>query len=174
MSAMDEDWTEEDGGAGSGSPDLRGASPADPGPPPPPPPPVVKLTPSRPWIWGLGRRKKARARVRIQPGGGAFLVNGRDLDAFFQTLQSQNRAQAPLHATNTLGTYDIFCQVEGGGPTGQADAVRMGLARALKTANPAFDHVLRGNGLLTRDSRMKERKKYGRRGARRGFQFSKR
>lgn len=150
------------------------SGPIDAGPPPPPPPPIVKLTPSRPFIWGLGRRKSARARVRIKPGPGAFIVNGREINAFFLTLQSQTRATAPLHATNTLGTYDVFCEVEGGGPTGQADAVRMGLARALNTANPAFDHSLRQHGLLTRDSRMKERKKYGRRGARRGFQFSKR
>ena len=152
----------------------QGGIAVDDGPPPPPPPPIVKLTPSRPFIWGLGRRKSARARVRIKPGPGAFMVNGKEIDNFFTTLQNQMRARAPLSSTNTLGTYDVFCRVEGGGPTGQADAVRMGLARALKTANPAFEHTLREHGLLTRDSRMKERKKYGRRGARRGFQFSKR
>jgi len=129
---------------------------------------------NNPYTWGLGRRKSAVARVRIKPGAGAFLVNGKPMEVFFPTLQNQLRAQAPLRATETAGSYDIFCNVNGGGVTGQADAVRMGLARALNTVNPAFDEVLRDQGLLTRDSRMKERKKYGRRGARRGFQFSKR
>ncbi len=127
-----------------------------------------------PFTWGLGRRKSAMARVRIQPGGGAFLVNGRSLDEFFPTLQMRERATAPLKATESAGTYDIFVNVEGGGTTGQSDAVRMGLARALMTINGGFEPVLRQEGLLTRDARMKERKKYGRRGARRGFQFSKR
>ena len=129
---------------------------------------------NNPYTWGLGRRKSAVARVRIKPGAGAFIVNGKPVEVFFPTLQGQQRAQAPLHATETLGTYDIFCNVNGGGITGQADAVRMGLARALNTVNSSFDETLRDQGLLTRDSRMKERKKYGRRGARRGFQFSKR
>jgi small subunit ribosomal protein S9 len=126
------------------------------------------------FIWGLGRRKTAVARVRIAPGAGAFLVNGRPLNEFFPVLEWQQRALAPLAATATAAQYDIFCQVDGGGPHGQSDAVRMGLARALKNANPGVESTLRGGGLLTRDSRMKERKKYGRRGARRGFQFSKR
>jgi len=126
------------------------------------------------FIWGLGRRKSSVARVRIHAGAGAFLVNGKPIDDYFPTLQGRERASAPLRATETAGTYDIFCNVNGGGPTGQADAVRMGLSRALKTADPGFEEVLREQGLLTRDSRMKERKKYGRRGARRGFQFSKR
>jgi small subunit ribosomal protein S9 len=124
--------------------------------------------------WGLGRRKTAVARVRIQPGAGAFFVNGRPLVEFFPVLQWQQRATAPLQATAAASQYDVFCQVDGGGPHGQSDAVRMGLARALKTVNPGADTTLRAGGLLTRDSRMKERKKYGRRGARRGFQFSKR
>ncbi len=126
------------------------------------------------FTWGLGRRKTAVARVRIKPGAGGFLVNGRPYDEFFRTLQSQMRTQEPLKATQTLGTYDVFCNVRGGGPAGQAEAVMLGLARALKRVNPGFDDVLRQNGHLTRDSRMKERKKFGRRGARRGFQFSKR
>ena len=127
-----------------------------------------------PYTWGLGRRKSSVARVRIKPGAGAFIVNGKPLEVFFPTVQGQNRANAPLVATETVGNYDIFCNVNGGGITGQSDAIRMGLARALNTLNPAWDEVLRDQGLLTRDSRMKERKKYGRRGARRGFQFSKR
>jgi small subunit ribosomal protein S9 len=126
------------------------------------------------FTWGLGRRKSAVARVRVKPGAGGFLVNGRAANEFFPTLQTQVRIIEPLRVTQTQGTYDVFCNVSGGGPTGQSDAVMLGLARALKTINPGFDDVLRENGLLTRDSRMKERKKYGRRGARRGFQFSKR
>jgi small subunit ribosomal protein S9 len=125
-------------------------------------------------ICGLGRRKSAVARVRIQPGAGGFLVNGRPVDEFFRTIQSQKRVRAPLSVTETAQGYDIAVNVQGGGPAGQADAVVLGIARALKKINPGFDDVLRANGLLTRDSRMKERKKYGRRGARRGFQFSKR
>ena len=125
-------------------------------------------------VRGLGRRKSAVARVRIQPGAGGFLVNGRPVDAFFRTVQSQQRVREPLRVTETAPSYDIAVNVQGGGPSGQADAVVLGIARALKRINPGFDDVLRANGLLTRDSRMKERKKYGRRGARRGFQFSKR
>jgi small subunit ribosomal protein S9 len=140
----------------------------------PPPPPVIQLTRERPYVWGLGRRKTAVARVRIRPGAGAFLVNGRGVEEFFPTIQMRRRAQDPLLATETVGVYDVFCTVHGGGPVGQSDAVRMGLSRALKTLNPGFEPVLRDQRLLTRDSRMKERKKYGRRGARRGFQFSKR
>ncbi|MBI5363041.1 MAG: 30S ribosomal protein S9 [Planctomycetes bacterium] len=124
--------------------------------------------------WGLGRRKSSVARIRLKSGAGGFVVNGRDAKAFFTTVQSQMRLLAPLKLTGTEGTYDVFCQVDGGGPTGQSDAIALGVARALKKINPGFDDVLRANGLLTRDSRMKERKKYGRRGARRGFQFSKR
>jgi small subunit ribosomal protein S9 len=126
------------------------------------------------FIWGLGRRKTSVARVRIVQGAGAFLVNGRPLEEYFPVLEWQLRATAPLRATEAGGQYDVHCQVDGGGPHGQSDAVRMGLARALKVANPTVDGTLRAGGLLTRDSRMKERKKYGRRGARRGFQFSKR
>ncbi len=123
---------------------------------------------------GLGRRKSAVARVRLKPGAGGFLINGRDVDEFFRTIQTQKRVRAPMVVTETAQSYDVAVNVSGGGPTGQADAVVLGIARALKKLNPGFDDVLRANGLLTRDSRMKERKKYGRRGARRGFQFSKR
>jgi small subunit ribosomal protein S9 len=123
---------------------------------------------------GLGRRKSSVARVRIKAGAGGFLVNGREMKEFFPVLAAQVRATAPLVATGTTGQYDVIVAVDGGGPFGQAEAVTLGLARALKKLNPSFDAVLREQGLLTRDSRMKERKKYGRRGARRGFQFSKR
>ncbi|MFT4538448.1 MAG: small subunit ribosomal protein S9 [Planctomycetota bacterium] len=127
-----------------------------------------------PWTWGLGRRKKAIARVRIKPGAGAFIVNGKPMESFFCTEAAQRSARAPLQTSETEGTYDVYCNVNGGGITGQSDAVSLGLARALKTVNPVFHEVFHEGGLLTRDSRSKERKKYGRRGARRGFQFSKR
>jgi len=124
--------------------------------------------------WGLGRRKTSVARVRLLPGAGGFVVNGKPVDQFFTTIENQRRSQAPLAAAEIEARYDVHANVQGGGPTGQADAVRLGLARALKKLHPDQDPILREQGLLTRDSRMKERKKYGRRGARRGFQFSKR
>ena len=127
-----------------------------------------------PWTWGLGRRKSAIARVRLKPGAGGFVVNGKPMDEYFVTIQTRQRARQPLEASESTGQYDVFCNVNGGGPSGQAEAVSLGIARALKTINPATFELLREHGLLTRDSRMKERKKYGRRGARRGFQFSKR
>ena len=127
-----------------------------------------------PWTWGLGRRKKAIARVRLKAGSGGFVVNGKPYDEFFPTLQAKKAAQAPLIATENIPTYDIFVNVKGGGLTGQSEAVSLGIARALKVINPATFETLREHGLLTRDARSKERKKYGRRGARRGFQFSKR
>ena len=127
-----------------------------------------------PWPWGLGRRKKSIARVRLKPGTGAVVVNGKPVEQFFPTLQSLRAANAPLVATESATTYDVFCNVNGGGITGQSEAVALGIARALKVINPATFETLREHGLLTRDARAKERKKYGRRGARRGFQFSKR
>jgi small subunit ribosomal protein S9 len=126
------------------------------------------------FTWGLGRRKSSIARVRVTAGTGNFIVNGKPLTDFFCTLQGQKRAIAPLLTAESEGNYDIFCNVKGGGITGQADAVRLGLARALRKINMAWDLPFREEGLLTRDARMVERKKYGRRGARRGFQFSKR
>jgi small subunit ribosomal protein S9 len=133
---------------------------------------TVKSTGS--FTWGLGRRKSSIARVRVKPGTGNFLVNGKPFDDFFCTLQGRLRARAALVTAEAEGNYDVFCNVNGGGITGQADAVRLGLARALLKLNPALDEAFRDEGLLTRDARMVERKKYGRRGARRGFQFSKR
>jgi small subunit ribosomal protein S9 len=124
--------------------------------------------------WGLGRRKKAVARVKVKPGSGSFLVNGRPFDSYFDTIGSRLRAKEPLVTANASESYDVECNVNGGGRTGQADAVRMGLSRALKLANPTAFDVLRTSGMLTRDSRAKERKHYGRRGARRGFQWCKR
>ena len=129
---------------------------------------------NNPWTWGLGRRKKSIARVRLKPGAGGFIVNGRPMEVYFPTLQARKRASAPLVSAESTDTYDVFCNVNGGGLTGQSDAVSLGIARALKEINPASFEILREHGLLTRDARSKERKKYGRRGARRGFQFSKR
>ena len=129
---------------------------------------------NNPWTWGLGRRKKSIARVRLKAGSGGFIVNGRSMEEFFPTMQAAIAARSPLVATESETTYDVFCNVSGGGLTGQSEAVSLGISRALKTINPATFDILRENGLLTRDARAKERKKYGRRGARRGFQFSKR
>lgn len=129
---------------------------------------------NNPWTWGLGRRKTAIARVRLKPGAGGFVVNGKPVDDYFVTVQTRQLARRPLAAAEAMSNYDVFCNVRGGGPSGQSEAVSLGIARALKSINPATFESLRENGLLTRDSRMKERKKYGRRGARRGFQFSKR
>jgi small subunit ribosomal protein S9 len=126
------------------------------------------------FIWGTGRRKTAVARVRIRPGNGAVLINGRPFETYFPIEQQRLMAQAPLVATATLGKYDVWARVSGGGPLGQSGAVRLGVARALKLADPAYEEPLRASGFLTRDSRMVERKKYGQRKARRRFQFSKR
>ena len=124
--------------------------------------------------WGTGRRKTAVARVRIKPGTGAILVNGRPFETYFPIEQQRLNAQAPLVVTSTLGKYDVWARLGGGGPIGQSGAMRLGVARALKVAEPALEEALRGGGFLTRDSRMVERKKYGQRKARRRFQFSKR
>ena len=123
---------------------------------------------------GTGRRKSAVAKVRILRGEGRFLVNRREYGAYFHSEKDRQAVLAPLKATSTEGQLDIFVRVEGGGATGQSGAIVMGLARALKSYDATFDHKLREEGFLTRDARMKERKKYGRRGARRSFQFSKR
>jgi len=125
-------------------------------------------------VCAVGRRKAAVARVRLRRGSGQVLINQRDLDSYF-TLERQRAAVlAPLKVTKTLGKFDVIARVKGGGPLGQAEAVRLGVARALSALSDEHSAPLREVGFLTRDSRMKERKKYGRRGARRGFQFSKR
>lgn len=125
-------------------------------------------------LWGTGRRKSSIARVRIRPGEGKFLVNKREVDNFFSVDQDRNAVRSPLVATQTEKRFDIFVNVRGGGTTGQAGAIRMGLARALLAADPQFESTLRDKGYLTRDSRVVERKKPGQRKARRRFQFSKR
>jgi len=132
------------------------------------------MTVNNPYTWGLGRRKSAVARVRLKSGSGAFQVNGKTVTEYFTTLRDLNRAKAPLGLMEDESTYDVFVRVHGGGPHGQAGAVQLGIARALKEVNPVLFEELREKGFLTRDPRMKERKKPGRRGARRGFQFSKR
>ena len=123
---------------------------------------------------GLGRRKTAVARVRLKAGTGQVSVNGRPIGEYFTTSRDLEQARSPLALLDVPDTYDVAVNVQGGGPHGQAGAVQLGVARALKEANPVLFERLRDKGFLTRDSRMKERKKYGRRGARRGFQFSKR
>ena len=129
---------------------------------------------TNPYIWGTGRRKTSTARVRIKAGTGKFLVNGKELDEFFCTDDTRSRAQQPLVVTETRNTYDVWVRVAGGGITGQSGAVSLGVARALRSENENFERLLREHGLLTRDSREVERKKYGRHGARRSTQFSKR
>ncbi|WP_432362098.1 30S ribosomal protein S9 [Sporosarcina sp. UB5] len=123
---------------------------------------------------GTGRRKSSVARVRLVPGEGKIVINKRDVEDYvpFETLREV--IKQPLVATETLGSYDIHVNVHGGGFTGQAGAIRHGVARALLTVDPDFRSTLKAAGLLTRDSRMKERKKYGLKGARRAPQFSKR
>ncbi len=123
---------------------------------------------------GTGRRKTSVARVRISSGSGKIQVNGRAFEVYFP-LESQRMAvQQPFVTTATSGKYDVSINVVGGGPIGQAGAVRHGIARALIEADAALRPLLKADGLLTRDPRMKERKKYGQPGARKRFQFSKR
>ena len=123
---------------------------------------------------GTGRRKNAIARVRLLPGEGKLVVNNRPLDAYFGKKTLEMIVKQPLNLTNTLAQYDILAKVEGGGTTGQAGAMRLGIARALIKADPNLRPALKKAGFLTRDPRMKERKKYGLRKARRAPQFSKR
>lgn len=129
---------------------------------------------SDPFVWGTGRRKTAVARVRIKSGTGSFLVNGKPVEEFFTTEDTKRAASSPLVATESANSYDVWVNVNGGGVSGQAGAVSLGLARALKLDHPDYETVLRERGLLTRDPRMIERKKYGLRKARRATQYSKR
>lgn len=128
----------------------------------------------RVYTWGVGRRKSACARVRIAPGSGKIEINGKTLNDYLTAERDRKAIFGPLEVTNTGGKMDVFVNADGGGPTGQAGAIVMGLGRALAKYDSTFEVALRGGGFLTRDSRMKERKKYGQRGARRKFQFSKR
>ena len=123
---------------------------------------------------GTGRRKKSIARVRLVEGKGNITVNGKTLDEYFGTEVLKVIVKQPLVATNTLDKYDVICKVVGGGFTGQAGAIRHGIARALNEANIEYRPALKSAGFLTRDPRMKERKKYGLKKARKAPQFSKR
>lgn len=140
--------------------------------------PVAAAKPAKPdmggFIWGTGRRKSSIARVRIKPGKGELLINKQKVHEYFSQEKDRNAVSAPLKATNTLGNLDVFVNVKGGGTTGQAGATMLGIARALKNYDPNLMKYLRDGGYLTRDSRMVERKKPGKPGARRSFQFSKR
>ncbi len=123
---------------------------------------------------GTGRRKSSVARVRVRPGEGNITINKRPLDDYFYRLQDRNSVLAALEQTGTRTEVDVLIRVHGGGITGQANACKLGIARALKKYNGELEDALRDSALLTRDSRMKERKKPGLRGARRASQFSKR
>ena len=123
---------------------------------------------------GTGRRKTAVARVRIKKGSGALTINNRPLEDYCRVERDRMNVEAPLRATDTFGKVDIWVRVEGGGPTGQAGAIVLGIARALQTMDPTLHSRLSEGGFLTRDGRMVERKKYGYKKARKSFQFSKR
>ena len=125
-------------------------------------------------FYGTGRRKKSIARVRLVPGTGVISINGRTIDDYFGLETLKVIVRQPLVATDSLGKFDVICKVIGGGFTGQAGAIRHGIARALIVAEPELRTALKKEGYLTRDPRMKERKKYGLKKARRAPQFSKR
>lgn len=127
-----------------------------------------------PYHYGTGRRKTARAKVWLAPGKGEITINGRPLAAYFGKKTLEVLVRQPLEETGTLSRFNVFAKVEGGGCSGQAGAVRLGIARALVAADEAFRPALRQEGFLTRDPRMKERKKYGLKKARKAPQYSKR
>ena len=122
----------------------------------------------------IGRRKTSIARVYLKKGKGKVLVNNRDLSNYFATAMLQYKVNQPFALTDTLGKYDVKVSVVGGGVTGQAEAIRLGISRALSILNPDFRATLKPDGLMTRDPRMVERKKFGQKKARKRFQFSKR
>ena len=128
----------------------------------------------KPYFYGTGRRKKSTARVRIVPGTGAITINGRDIDDYFGLETLKLIVNQPFKVSGTEGKFDIIALVEGGGISGQAGAIRHGLSRALLKVDENYRPALKAAGLLTRDPRMKERKKYGLKAARRAPQFSKR
>ena len=129
---------------------------------------------AQPYFYGTGRRKKSIARVRIVPGSGVITINGRDIDNYFGLETLKLIVNQPYAVTGTAGKFDIIATVKGGGISGQAGAIRHGLSRALLQADENYRPALKAAGLLTRDPRMKERKKYGLKAARRASQFSKR
>jgi len=122
----------------------------------------------------VGRRKEATARVILHPGSGSYMINGRPLPDYFKTINGQLRVQEPLKVVNLDDKYDVSVNVQGGGINGQSDAIALGIARFLIELNPTYRDALKKKGLLTRDPRAKERKKYGQKKARKKFQFSKR
>ena len=124
--------------------------------------------------YGTGRRKASVARVFLRPGSGDFTVNGRPFEQYFVTEAQRISAKAPLASTETTASFNVVANVSGGGVNGQADAMKLGLARALMQFNAELRKKLKSEGMVTRDSRGKERKKYGQKGARKRFQFSKR
>ena len=126
------------------------------------------------YIWTVGRRKSSVARVRLRPGTGTIVINNREVGEYFPDPQSVKMVMGPLTTLEREKTYDIIVNVRGGGITGQSGATAMGIARAIVHLEPETYTTLRESGFITRDSRVKERKKYGLRGARRAFQFSKR
>lgn len=125
-------------------------------------------------FWGTGRRKLATARVRIMKGTGTVIINSRPIEVYFPIALTRKIIVTPLTVTETLGKFNVTANIRGGGPSGQAGALRHGIARALVRFNEEFRSALRKNGLLTRDPRMRERKKYGLKRARKRPQFSKR
>ncbi|MFO0575002.1 MAG: 30S ribosomal protein S9 [Polyangia bacterium] len=125
-------------------------------------------------VYATGRRKEAVARVWMMPGSGKITINRRDIDNFFGRATSKMILRQPLELTSTTGNYDVYVNVAGGGMTGQANAIKLGITRALMKMNPGLRPSLKQAGYVTRDPRCKERKKYGQRGARARFQFSKR
>ena len=131
-------------------------------------------TSAKPYFYGTGRRKKSVARVRLYPGTGVITVNGKSVDEYFGLETLKLIMNQPFEVTDTMGKFDIVANVKGGGLSGQAGAIRHGLARALLSADETYKKALKSAGFLTRDPRMKERKKYGLKAARRAPQFSKR
>ena len=131
-------------------------------------------TSAKPYFYGTGRRKKSVARVRLYPGTGSIIINGRDIDEYFGLETLKLIINQPFGVTGTEGKFDIVANVNGGGFSGQAGAIRHGVSRALLLADENYRAALKSAGFLTRDPRMKERKKYGLKGARRAPQFSKR
>ena len=131
-------------------------------------------TSAKPYFYGTGRRKKSVARVRVYPGTGSITINGKDIDEYFGLETLKLIINQPFGVTGTTGKFDIVVNVNGGGISGQAGAIRHGIARALVLADETYRPALKQAGFLTRDPRMKERKKYGLKAARRAPQFSKR
>ncbi len=134
----------------------------------------MMYTSAKPYFYGTGRRKKSTARVRVMPGTGVITINGRDIDDYFGLETMKLIVNQPFGVTATEGKFDIIANVRGGGFSGQAGAIRHGVAKALLQADETFRPALKKAGFLTRDPRMKERKKYGLKAARRAPQFSKR